>query len=441
MDFSAKIIKLSSEECISCSRVGGRESNECKDVGMNSQQQHGQEQGQEDRTLANSCEQKQGKVVAPAQYVDRRPAAIQMRKMQALADSFTQRRFPSLQKKTSAGRSGNSQNPRTVVGAALATGRNVGTPAQLAKTTLPAVGGEDLEFKELDLVLDSESVFDESLSDEAGQAYYDYLKGTPEKSLPSILGQVKAILAQLESGERKIPKSWEHVPIAQIAAIIGHSLQGYRVNADLRGSELNSSKHRMLMENYPQLGNTVLGLDRQLPYVGWVYRGQSVPSSAAAAYVDGATIVFKGFTSTTKSALVSEQFKPTSTTEIGMMLTMYSVTGRDISEIAHDPSEKEVLFSPGTEFRIVKVEQGVKMLEVTMVESGAGDLDAAPPDRLFEADQERPPVEEDDEHVEESSGPSMMDMLSALMTAKVDIPGDVNPVKLLELYNKHILGQ
>jgi hypothetical protein len=369
------------------------------------------ERGLRNSPIAHTVTQGQDRQSEQASFVDRRPEAVQVRQLQRLADAYAQKQFSFLP---------SSLNP---------------APVQLVKTALPNVDSDEMEFEELDLVLDTKSVFSTGLSNKAADAYYDYLKNTKEDDLPAILRQVKGVLKELEDGTRTVPDSWSHVPIAQIAAVISHSLQGYLANADLRSEKLDATKHKNLLENYPQLGNTVLGLDRMPPYTGWVYRGQSVPPDLAGTYKKGATIVFKGFTSTTKSARVSNQFKPSKEEEVGMMLTLYSVTGRDISEIAHDPAEQEVLFAPGTAFHILGVEQTAKLLEVTMVETSAGNLNAAPPDRLKEAEKEKPPAKK--QVVEESSGPSMIEMLMALDSAKVPMPKDITAEGVEKLYHEH----
>ncbi len=380
-----------------------------------------QQVGAPSRTIADEVMQKRVQPKPGFPLIDHRPEAQQMRNLQRMADRFTQKQFPLIQQK--------------VKGAPAK-----GQPVQLAGTTLPDPT-QDFRIEELNLVLDSESVFDPGLGAEAGEAYRAYLNGTKEDKLPTILGQVKAILAELEKGTRKVPKSWAHVPIAQIAAIIGHSMQGYVVNDDLRKKDGDLSKFPNLLKNYAQIGNTVLGMDLQAPYHGWVYRGQSIPESLVGEYKVGKTVVFKGFTSTTKSALVSDQFKPTKETEVGMMLTILSVTGRDISEIAHDPTEQEVLFSPGTEFRVESCVPGEKVHEITMVESSAGDLLAPPPDRLMEIAKERQAKEEQQKKQQEEapSGPSNYDMLMALIMAGKEPSSSTTPQELKELYDKHIL--
>jgi hypothetical protein len=251
-----------------------------------------------------------------------------------------------------------------------------------------------------------------------------------------IYRQVKDITKIIDSGEKVIPDEFQDIPKEELAAIIGHSMQGYLVNADLRKAVPNDQDKRNLSIYAKQIDNTKKGLEKIPPYVGWVYRGQAIPDSMEGDYAQGETLVFRGFTSTTKSASVSDQFKPSDKAhEVSQMLTIYSTTGRDISKIAHDETEQEVLFPPGAEFKVHKVTKDVgKPDEIVLIQTKD-----SPDVQHLDIPNRKAKVQEENEQLqlEKEQQPDPGKMLVALMTKGIDPSGCKNPEELLVLYKQH----
>ena len=310
-------------------------------------------------------------------------------------------------------------------------------PIQMAPTSMPDISDpERKKYENLSLTLATSQKFNTKLGENAAEAFGKYLKLTPDDDLPPILREIKGILEQLETGEKRIPEDWQHVPLPQLAAIIGYSTTGYLINEDLRTKEPTTVKYDNLYKNYTQILNIVIGLDRHPAHVGWVYRGNTAtPDEFETNYKQNRKVVFSSFMSATKSATISSQFKSENVKKVKMILTMYSKSGRDITEIARDPSEQEVLFAPGTEFTVDSIKEGNGLYEVVVIESGPGDLNAPVPDRIAELAKEK----EASKLAQEASGPTSYEMITKLLMKGIDISPDVTPEVLKAMYDKEIL--
>ncbi|MEV6769712.1 ADP-ribosyltransferase domain-containing protein [Nocardia sp. NPDC051030] len=78
---------------------------------------------------------------------------------------------------------------------------------------------------------------------------------------------------------------------------------------------------------------------------GVVFRGTDLPPNVLAEYKTGETVVEKSFTSTTAAA---EEAFPGNT-----QFTIVSKSGKEVTNYSDIPSEQEVLFPPGTAFRVL----------------------------------------------------------------------------------------
>jgi hypothetical protein len=95
------------------------------------------------------------------------------------------------------------------------------------------------------------------------------------------------------------------------------------------------------------------GLHKLPPWTGTVKRGMNVSASEVSQlkmfYRPGAIVEEKQFTSTANSE-TGGNFGG------NVMYTIRSKSGRDVRPISSHKGENEILFMPGTKFRVVKVE-------------------------------------------------------------------------------------
>ena len=98
------------------------------------------------------------------------------------------------------------------------------------------------------------------------------------------------------------------------------------------------------------LGGGIVKEMRALPAVRrTVYRGTTLKSFERG--LDGDVFMDKGFLSTTVDKWLADNWKRG---EEGLTLTIISKTGRDVNKISSHPGEKEVLFAPGTKFKVIR---------------------------------------------------------------------------------------
>jgi hypothetical protein len=135
------------------------------------------------------------------------------------------------------------------------------------------------------------------------------------------------------------------IPTEDLIAIRGYTAEDYaQLNLALR-----SGDPTQVARVQEQIQRAVSGL-RQLPaHQGQVTRAVSMTPDMAAPYQPGAVVTEPAFT----SALM-----PGGTYQRGgnTLFFIESTTGRDVSLIARHVTEREVLFMPGTRFRVVSVE-------------------------------------------------------------------------------------
>ncbi len=108
---------------------------------------------------------------------------------------------------------------------------------------------------------------------------------------------------------------------------------------------------------------------RQLPsYKGTVFRGTNLTPEQAAIYKKGEVVKEKAFTSS--SATEATAFSGNT------RFLIKSETGKDISILSDFQSEKEILFAPHTQFRVLSVDVNSQtgLREIFMVEIPKGGL-------------------------------------------------------------------
>ncbi|MBN9391086.1 MAG: hypothetical protein J0I20_23865 [Chloroflexi bacterium] len=100
--------------------------------------------------------------------------------------------------------------------------------------------------------------------------------------------------------------------------------------------------------------NTVSALNKLPPYSGQVYRHDKLFPGFEEVYREGATVSDMAFTSSTYKA--SSLIKLSSVVDI--LTIMNSKTGRFVKPLSINQHENEVLFKPGTQFKVRKVIKG-----------------------------------------------------------------------------------
>jgi hypothetical protein len=129
----------------------------------------------------------------------------------------------------------------------------------------------------------------------------------------------------------------------------GADFSSVRVHTGSEAVQMNRELGAQVARVQEQIQRAVSGL-RQLPaHQGQVTRAVSMTPDMAAPYQPGAVVTEPAFT----SALM-----PGGTYQRGgnTLFFIESTTGRDVSLIARHVTEREVLFMPGTRFRVVSVE-------------------------------------------------------------------------------------
>lgn len=129
-----------------------------------------------------------------------------------------------------------------------------------------------------------------------------------------------------------------------------YTANGYvKMNEGLRGSKT------ALKEMAPIVKTAASGLKAMPEVKGTVYRGANMTPERLAGYKVGETISERGFTSTTQNkAMVLGQTQEQLFNKNTMFVIKSKGGGKDVSMLSQFPDEKEVLFAPGTEFKVLK---------------------------------------------------------------------------------------
>lgn len=140
--------------------------------------------------------------------------------------------------------------------------------------------------------------------------------------------------------------------------------KGYVWNEALRnGGSKNEKESHLIQTTCKVLTNSNNNNMTQV-HQGLVYRGcKALPPALAESLVPGATFCDPAFMSTTTSDQITREFMGGSSSENQdgrLLFRIESKTGVDISRVSTKKHEAEVLFLPGTLFRIRSVKKGVK---------------------------------------------------------------------------------
>ncbi len=128
-----------------------------------------------------------------------------------------------------------------------------------------------------------------------------------------------------------------------LSALSDYTGSGYReLNDALRSSAVDASQQA-------RIEAIERALQQLPPYDGPVVRGTNLPAEVLAQYRPGEYIIEKGFMSTTMNPVVAQSPAFAGNVEFRVL----SSTGRDISAVSLFPSEREVLFPPGTRFLVL----------------------------------------------------------------------------------------
>ncbi|MER2566862.1 MAG: ADP-ribosyltransferase, partial [Myxococcaceae bacterium] len=129
-----------------------------------------------------------------------------------------------------------------------------------------------------------------------------------------------------------------------------YTANGYvKMNEGLRGSKM------ALKATAPIVKTAASGLKAMPEVKGTVYRGANMTPERLAGYKVGETISERGFTSTTlNKAMVLGKGPEQSFNKNTMFVIKSKGGGKDVSMLSQYPDEKEVLFAPGTEFKVLK---------------------------------------------------------------------------------------
>ncbi|HRW99963.1 MAG TPA: ADP-ribosyltransferase [Cyclobacteriaceae bacterium] len=136
-----------------------------------------------------------------------------------------------------------------------------------------------------------------------------------------------------------------NIPIDDLIAIRGYTAEDYaQLNLALRRGD-----PEQLARLQTQIQNATSGL-RQLPaHRGTVHRAVSLSDDMAARYRPGRVVAEPSFTSASMPGGTYQRGGNT-------LMIIESSTGRDVSLVARHLTEREILFAPGTRFRVVSVE-------------------------------------------------------------------------------------
>ena len=185
---------------------------------------------------------------------------------------------------------------------------------------------------------------------EAGEAEYDCMR----KEVQAVTSKYDPTYSDLEklvnkavdflSDTDRESVAPQKVPLPELVAIRVYTGSKYReINAALRSRDWNT---------LPQYRCIILsassGLNKMLPFTGTVNRAATLPDSVVSKYVVGEISVERHFWSSTFGDSDESEFRGNVRYEIK------SMKGRRIDWLSEFPDEKEVLFTPGSEFRVTE---------------------------------------------------------------------------------------
>lgn len=167
-----------------------------------------------------------------------------------------------------------------------------------------------------------------------------------ERGLKALLGPDRYDhYAQMVEARRAADGSTRDIPAGELIAIYGYTEDDYKpINEALR-----SQDPARLREYAPQIEAMKAGLARLPDFAGVVFRRTWLGPVDLAHYRAGGTVTERGFTSATAATYLEYSGN--------VHYVIRSRKGKDISRIANTASEKEVLFPPGTRFKVSQVDR------------------------------------------------------------------------------------
>ncbi|MEG3843175.1 ADP-ribosyltransferase domain-containing protein [Microcoleus sp. herbarium14] len=181
-----------------------------------------------------------------------------------------------------------------------------------------------------------------------------------------------------ESDLNEAVKKATNLPLwpEEMAALIFYSSDnGYKqINSLLRGHLKEFEKNLYDWQTLEQAKNDYLeqarfaaGALNALPnYKLLAFRQTTLSADQIAKYKVGEIVTEHGFTSTSTGIVESEKFQG------NVRYTILSQTGKLIQEYAKHPNEKEVLFRPGSKFKVLSVEEKEGKTFIRMMETPNG---------------------------------------------------------------------
>ena len=189
---------------------------------------------------------------------------------------------------------------------------------------------------------------------DAGRAFEKALQdaspkgGYPPTTFQQVFGEQRYAenAAAIEQIKKNHPEL-ESIPTELLVAARGYTSKDFRaINQALRAPDQGLARSVYIQA-------AIKGVSQLPPYTGTVFRGvqlrQALLESRLAKYVVGDVVTEPAFTS--MSAAIEGQWS--GNTEF---IIQSNGGGRDISAIANFPKEKEVVFPPGTRFKIVGIQ-------------------------------------------------------------------------------------
>lgn len=143
-------------------------------------------------------------------------------------------------------------------------------------------------------------------------------------------------------------ESLRHIPNVELVAIRDYTADGY----NLLNQALWSQDHTQLRKYAPYIEAAKSGLKRLPDFKGTVYRWTHLAPEILANYRPGTHVTERAFTSATAATYC--------TYSGNVNFVINSRHGKDVSQIAKVTTEREVLFPPGTKFKILNIRTDLK---------------------------------------------------------------------------------
>jgi hypothetical protein len=164
--------------------------------------------------------------------------------------------------------------------------------------------------------------------------------------------------ARLTRSQQKVPFDFTDDDIVLVYLYTHQTLRHYHyksLNKVLRG--LDHPKRDELLR---LAGLVSTSLRKLPPHVGFTSRVTYLDRASLDEHRLGTTVTYLGFTSSSKLAWTPKRGQ--------IQLTIYGKTGRYIGGMSRFPHEEEVLYCPGTKFRIVQADTTFGIMKFVMEE-------------------------------------------------------------------------